>query len=142
MPEVKRKYEELTHKIIGCAMKVHGQLGSGFQEVIYQRCLVIEFEKTRLNYEREKEIEIFYDGHLVGTRRADFFVESTIIVELKAMKEIEDAHIAQTLNYLEAHNKEVGLLINFGAPSLQFHRFTNKKFKPEPDKSHSVTPET
>ncbi len=124
------KFEELTHKIIGCAMKVHGQLGSGFQEVIYQRCLVIEFQKAGLRFERELEIEIFYDDQLVGTRRADFFVENTVIVELKAMKEMEDAHIAQTLNYLEAHNKEIGLLINFGAPSLQFHRFTNKKYNP------------
>lgn len=111
-------------------MKVHGQLGNGFQEVIYQRCLVIEFQKAGLRFERELEIEIFYDGQLVGTRRADFFVENSVIVELKAMKEMEDAHIAQTLNYLEAHNKEIGLLINFGAPSLQFHRFTNKKYNP------------
>lgn len=123
----KYKYSELTERIIGCAMKVHSTMGNGFQEVIYQRCLAIEMEKQGLSFEREKEMSIFYDGVHVGTRRADFFVENKIMVELKALITLEDAHLAQAINYLEAYNMEVGLLINFGAKSLEFKRVQNKK---------------
>ncbi len=125
----KYKYSELTERIIGCSMKVHSTLGNGFQEVIYQRCMAIEMEKQGLYFEREKEMAIFYDGIHVGTRRADFFVENKIMVELKAVIKMEDAHLAQAINYLEAYNMEVGLLINFGARSLDFKRVKNKKFK-------------
>lgn len=121
------KYSDITEKIIGASMKVHRYLGNGFQEVIYQRCLVIEFEKMGLRFEREKEQLIFYEGIAVGTRRVDFLVEDKILVELKAIIELENVHLAQAINYLEAFDLEVGLLINFGATSLQFKRLQNKK---------------
>lgn len=122
------QYEEITRKVIGCAMKVHSQLGNGFQEVIYQRALAVEFRKGNIEFEREMEMDIFYDDEIIGTRRVDFFVEGRIMVELKAVIEMVDAHLAQAKNYLEAYNMEIGLLINFGAPSLQFRRLYNKKF--------------
>ena len=121
------KYEDLTKRIIGCAMKVHSTLGNGFQEVIYQRCLAIEFNNAEINYEREFEMPIIYEGIEVGTRRVDFFVESLIMVELKALISLEPVHLAQGKNYLEAYNLEIGLLINFGARSLEFKRLYNKK---------------
>jgi len=119
------KYEELTHKIIGCAMEVHQQLGNGFQEVIYQRALAMEFELNNLTFEREKEMFIHYKGQQIGTRRVDFFVENVIMVEIKAVIALEDVHLAQAMNYVEAYNMDVGLLINFGARSLQFKRVHN-----------------
>jgi GxxExxY protein len=128
MIDDKYKHSALTERIIGCAMKVHSTLGNGFQEIIYQRCLAIEMSKQGLSYEREKEMPIFYEGQSVGTRRVDFFVANGIMVELKAITVIEDVHFAQTINYLEAYNMEVGLLINFGARSLEFKRVKNKKF--------------
>ena len=124
------KYSELTGKIIGCAMKVHSTLGNGFQEVIYQRALAIEFRKNKIFAERELEMPIFYDGQHIGTRRVDFLVEGKISVEIKAVIELEKVHYAQAINYLEAYNLEIGLLINFGSVSLQQKRFENKKFKP------------
>jgi GxxExxY protein len=119
-------YEELTKRIIGCAMKVHSILGNGFQEVIYQRALEIEMTLEGLNIEREKEMPVIYKGHNIGTRRVDFFVEGKIMVELKALTLLEDVHLAQAKNYLEAYNMEVGLLINFGAKSLEFKRLFNR----------------
>ncbi len=119
------KYEELTKLIIGCAMKVHSILGNGFQEVIYQRALAIEMDMGALSFEREKEMPIFYKEFNIGTRRVDFFVEEKIMVELKAIIRLEDVHLAQAINYLEAYNMEVGLLINFGAKSLEFKRLHN-----------------
>ena len=124
------KYEDITEKIIGCAMKVHAALGNGFQEVIYQRCMEIEMSKGGLGFMREFDMPIYYDAQEVGTRRVDFLVEKKISLELKALTQLEDVHLAQALNYLEAYNLEVGLLINFGARSLQFKRLHNKKFKP------------
>ena len=114
--------DEITYKINGCAMKVHNTLGNGFQEVIYQRCLAIEFGKTGLKYVREKEQDIYYDGVHVGTRRADFIVHDEIIVELKAVINLEDAHLAQAKNYVVAYDLKIGLLINFGSTSLQFKK--------------------
>lgn len=122
------RHEEITRKIIGHAMQVHRTLGNGFQEVIYQRALEIEFASDGLSFVREKEINIWYKGKVVGTRRVDFFVEETIMVELKAFLKLEEAHIAQALNYCEVYNMEVGLLINFGATSLQFKRIHNNSF--------------
>lgn len=118
--------DDLTYKIIGCAMKVHNTLGNGFQEVIYQRCLTIELEKQSINYEREKEMPIFYEGMEVGTRRADFIIEEKVMVEIKAIIQLEDVHLAQGLNYLTAYNLEKGLLINFGSTSLQIKRLFKK----------------
>ncbi|TSA49349.1 MAG: GxxExxY protein [Sphingobacteriales bacterium] len=119
--------DEITYKINGCAMKVHNTLGNGFQEVIYQRCLAIELEKAGLTFGREIEQTIFYEGIEVGTRRADFVVESQVIVELKALINLEDVHLAQAKNYVVAYDFPIGLLINFGANSLQFKKVFNPK---------------
>ncbi len=127
MVDEKYKYSELTAKIIGCAMEVHKILGNGFQEVIYQRALAIEMEMQGVRFQREFEIPIFYKDHPLGTRRADFFVEEKVMVELKALIKMEDDHLAQAINYLEAYKMEVGLLINFGSKSLQFKRVMNTK---------------
>ena len=121
------KHWDTTSRIIGCAMKVHNTLGNGFQEVIYQRCLAIEMEKDGLAFVREQEMPIWYDTQQVGTRRADFLVGDCVLVELKAVNELEDTHLAQGLNYLEAYNLEIGLLINFGAPKLEFKRLIKKE---------------
>jgi len=118
----KYKYSDLTSKIIGCAMEVHNNLGNGFQEVIYQRALSIEMNMQHLIHEREKEIPLSYKGYDIGTRRVDFFVDEKIMVEIKAVKALEDVHLAQAINYLEAYNMEIGLLINFGNTRLQFKR--------------------
>lgn len=125
------KYSELTSKIIGCAMTVHKALGNGFQEVIYQRALEIELNLAGISFEREFNMPIYYREKHIGTRRVDFLVEGMISVELKATTRLEDAHFAQAINYLEAYNLEIGLLINFGETSLNFKRLTNKKFKPK-----------
>lgn len=122
------KYSELTSRIIGCAITVHKTLGNGFQEVIYQRALEIEMNLTGLIFNREFEMLIFYRDEQIGTRRVDFLVEGIVSVELKAITKLEDVHFAQAINYLEAYNLEIGLLINFGEPSLNFKRITNKKF--------------
>ena len=121
------KYADLTEKIIGCSMKVHSTIGNGFQEVIYQRCLAIELEKQGLGFEREMERTIFYEGIQVGTRRVDFFIEDKILLELKAVIKLENVHLAQAINYLEAFNMEVGLLINFGSKSLEFKRLQKRQ---------------
>ena len=119
------KHEDLTHKRIGCAMTVHKTLGNGFQEVIYQRALAIEMEKQGLGFKREMEMNILYDGIDIGTRRVDFFVEDYIMVELKALIKLEDVHLAQAMNYCQAYNLPIGLLINFGSKSLEFKRVYN-----------------
>lgn len=131
------KHQELTHKIIGCAMKVHKTLGNGFQEVIYQRALAIEMQNQEIGFEREMEMTIYYEGHDIGTRRVDFFVEENIMVELKALIRLEEVHLAQAMNYCQAYNLPIGLLINFGAKSLEFKRVynvnhpVNKQYKSE-----------
>ena len=122
------KYHDITEKIIGAGMKVHAALGNGFQEVIYQRALAIELDEMKLLYEREKEMPIYYKSNKIGERRVDFFVEKKIMVEIKAMIQLENVHLAQAKNYLEAYNIEVGMLINFGSASLQFKRLHNKKY--------------
>jgi GxxExxY protein len=123
------KYSDLTSKIIGCSMQVHSALGNGFQEKIYQRALEIEMADAGIGFSREYEMPVFYKNHQIGTRRVDFLVEGVIAVELKAIIQLEDVHLAQAINYLEAYDLEVGLLINFGAKSLQFKRLNNKSFK-------------
>ena len=123
------KYSELTSKIIGCAMTVHSELGNGFQEVIYQRALEIEMTDQGIVFSREYEMPVYYKKRQIGTRRVDFLVEGVVSVELKALIQLEDVHLAQAINYLEAYDLEIGLLINFGAKSLQFKRLTNKSFK-------------
>ena len=122
MPEL--KYKDITEKIIGASFEVHKFLGNGFQEVIYQRALAWELSQAGLSFEREIEQDIFYKElpEPIGTRRADFVVEGKVLVELKAVIELEDVHLAQILNYLRAYRLEVGLLINFGSKSLTFKR--------------------
>lgn len=122
-------YSELTSKIIGCAITVHQVLGNGFQEVIYQRALAIEMTLAGIAFEREFEMPIFYREEQIGKRRVDFLVEGLVSVELKALIELDDGHLAQAINYLEVYNLEIGLLINFGEPSLNFKRLTNRKYK-------------
>lgn len=123
------KYSELTSHIIGCAMEVHKILGNGFQEVIYQRALEKEMLTKGLSFGREYNMDIYYKDSLIGTRRVDFLIEDVISVEIKALIKLEDVHLAQAINYLEAYNLEIGLLINFGAKSLEFKRLINSKFK-------------
>ena len=123
------KYSELTSRIIKCSMTVHSALGNGFQEVIYQRALEIEMRDSGLEFKREFEMPIFYKEHHIGIRRVDFLVEGVISVELKAVSKLDDGNFAQAINYLEAYNIEIGMLLNFGETSLIFKRLKNKKFK-------------
>jgi GxxExxY protein len=120
-------YSDITRKIIGAAMKVHSALGNGFQEVIYQRALAMQLSQDGLSFQRELEMPIFYAGEEIGTRRVDFLVEDKVMVELKAVSLLEDVHLAQAINYLEAYRLEVGLLLNFGAKSLEYRRVVNSK---------------
>ena len=133
-----QKYSELTGQIIGCAMTVHSALGNGFQEVIYQRALEIEMADQGIPFSREHVMPIYYKGQHIGTRRVDFLVGNVVSVELKAIIQLEDVHLAQAINYLEAYDLEVGLLINFGARSLEFKRVTNKQF----NQTNQRTPKT
>lgn len=126
------KYADLTHAIIGCAMEVHSHLGNGFREIIYQRALAHELRLRGLSFERELELPVCYKGERLGTQRVDFLIKDLICVETKAVSQLENADLTQALNYLEAYNREVGLLLNFGAPSLQYKRLLNKKFRPTP----------
>ena len=118
------KYQDITGKIIGCAFEVHKFLGNGFQEVIYQRALSWEFEQAGLTFQREISQDIFYKNlqEPIGKRRADFVVENKVLIEMKALKELEDVHLNQVLNYLKTYKLEIGLLINFGSKSLEFKR--------------------
>tara|TARA_R110002110_G_C13233672_1_gene698442 strand:+ start:150 stop:530 length:381 start_codon:yes stop_codon:yes gene_type:complete len=120
--------DELTSSIIGCAMNVHNLIGPGFQEVIYQRCLKMEFEEIGLNFEREKNQAIFYKDVQVGNRRADFVVEEKVIVEIKAVTKLEDVHLAQAKNYTVAYDFPLGLLINFGGKSMEYKLLFNPKY--------------
>ncbi|HEY3311343.1 MAG TPA: GxxExxY protein [Anaerolineales bacterium] len=136
---IKEQYlhSELTGKIIGCAMEVHSTLGNGFQEVIYQRALALEMQHQALAFSREHEMQIFYKGTEIGSRRVDFFVEGKVMVELKAVIQLEDVHLAQAINYLEAYGMEIGLLINFGSRSLQFKRVSKPGKNHNPSQDHS-----
>ena len=125
--------DELTYGIIGCAMKVHRTLGNGFQELIYQRCLAIELNKAGIHFKRELEQTIYYGDRVVGIRRADFVVEGRLIVELKAVINLEDAHLAQAKNYVVAYDFAHGLLINFGAKSLQYKLIFNPRYPQPPN---------
>ena len=139
MIDEKYKYSDITSGIIGCAMEVHKTLGTGFQEVIYQRALEIEMNQKDMSFQREYEMPIYYKNQHIGTRRVDFLVDNVISVELKATTILENVHFAQAINYLEAYNLEIGLLINFGESSLKFKRLNNKKFQDKQfnQKNHS-----
>jgi GxxExxY protein len=119
------QHADITKRIIGCAMRVHSALGNGFQEKIYQRALEIEMGLNSLIFSREYDMDIFYRGQIIGNRRVDFLVEDCVMVEIKALLKLEDVHYAQARNYLEAYQMEVGLLLNFGAKSLEFKRIYN-----------------
>ena len=125
--------DELTYKIIGCAMKVHNTMGPGFQEVIYQRCLAIEMGRSALSFVREQEHTIYYEEIEVGTRRADFVVENRVVLELKALAALEDVHLAQAKNYVVAYDFPLGLLINFGGKSLEYKLIFNPKYNQNQD---------
>lgn len=120
--------DKLTYAVIGCAMTVHNIMGPGFQEVIYQRCMAIEMHKVGIEFQREKEQVVYYDGLEVGMRRADFVIEDKLILELKALVELEDVHLAQAKNYTVAYDFPKGLLINFGSKSLQYKLMFNPKY--------------
>ena len=124
----KEEQDKMTHDVIGSAMEVHRILGNGFQEVVYQRALSVEMKLRGIEHQREFEMPLFYKGEDVGGRRVDFLVCGEISVEIKAIINLEDVHLAQAMNYLEAYNLQTGLLINFGAKSLQFKRLFNKKY--------------
>ena len=123
------KYSDITGKVIGASMTVHKILGNGFQEVIYQRALAYEMTEWELNFKREFEMPIFYKDKKVGERRVDFLIEEVISVEIKSVSKLDEIHLAQALNYLEAYNLEIGLLINFGTKSLEYKRLINSKFR-------------
>lgn len=125
MIDNRNKYSEITGKIIGCSFNIHKQSGNGFPEIIYHRCLEIEFRKSGLKYKTEFEIPVFYDNIEVGKRRADFIVDDVVLLEIKALQRLDDYCISQVLNYLKAFNIEIGLLINFGEKSLKFKRLIN-----------------
>lgn len=124
--------DELTYKIIGCAMKVHNYLGNGFQEVIYQRALAIELSKAGIEFERELEMPIMYEDENIGSRRVDFLIQNDLMIELKAVVKMENVHLAQGLNYLVAYKLDKGLLINFGAQSLEIKRLRHPRNKEKP----------
>ncbi|HEV8285391.1 MAG TPA: GxxExxY protein [Chitinophagaceae bacterium] len=124
------KHSAITEKIIGCAMRVHQRMRNGYPELIYHKCLIIEFKKINLPFLNEIELPIFYDDIAVGKRRIDFLIDNKVIVEIKALSELTDSHLAQALNYLEVMNLEIGLLINFGSKSLEVRRLINNKCKP------------
>ena len=126
---LKVEQDKITHEIIGCAMEVHSVLGNGFQEVVYQRALSIEMNLRNVKHQREFAMQLFYKGVDIGQRRVDFLVANEISVEIKAISNLENDNMAQAMNYLEAYNLQTGLLINFGAKSLQFKRLYNKKYK-------------
>ncbi len=127
----KEEQDKITHSIIGSAMEVHTIIGNGFQEVVYQRALSVEMNLRNIAHQREFEMPLFYKGVDVGKRRVDFLILGEIALEIKAVINLEDVHLAQGKNYLEAYNLETGLLINFGSNSLQYKRLFNKKYKPQ-----------
>lgn len=116
------KYEELTEKIIGCAYKVYNQMGFGFLESVYEKCMLIELRKAGLSAEAQMSIRVFYDGENVGEFVADIVVETVVILELKSVRRIVQAHEVQMVNYLTATRKEVGLILNFGPEKVEIKR--------------------
>ncbi len=129
MIKVEYKYSEITAKVIGCAMRVHQEMRNGYPELIYHRCLVIEFNKDKMIFQDEVELPIFYGGIEVGKRRVDFLIDNKVVLEIKAVSELNETHLAQALNYLEGLNLEIGLLINFSSKSLEIKRIINNKMR-------------
>ena len=121
------EHEQLTDKIIGCAIEVHKKLGPGFLESIYENAFVLELEKQNLHVDQQQEVVVKYDGIEVGRHKLDLLVDDTIVVELKAVKNIEDVHFVIVKSYLKALGKEHGLIINFSKPILEVKRVIHKK---------------
>lgn len=121
------KYSNITQTVIGCAMRVHSELGNGFHEIVYQRALRFEMKLNGLAFDEELEMPVYYKSELVGKRRVDFLVEKVVLLELKALGEMGNTEYSRTLNYLKAYDLEVALLINFGENSLKFKRFARYK---------------
>ena len=119
------EYEELTHKIIGCAYKVFNELGFGFLESIYKKAMIIELAKNNLKVEAEKPLKVYYDNQVVGDFYIDLFIEDRVIVELKSIETLAKQHEVQLVNYLQGMQKDIGLLINFGPSGVDVKR----KFK-------------
>ncbi len=116
---------QLTERIIGCAFKVSNALGSGFLEKVYENSLAHELRKAGLSVEQQKAISVCYDRIVVGEYVADLVVNETVLVELKAVKSLDDIHMAQCLNYLKATGFKICLLLNFGKPKLEIKRIAN-----------------
>ena len=123
--QIRHDFEELSRKIIGAAIEVHRELGPGFLEKIYEEALKIEFDEHQISYECQKEVKIKYLNTRIGSHRLDLIVEDKIIVELKAIKELNDIHFAQLRSYLKATNLRTGLLLNFAKPTLEIKRIVN-----------------
>ncbi|RYF87315.1 MAG: GxxExxY protein [Chitinophagaceae bacterium] len=121
------QYGDITERVIGCAMKVHRHFGLGFPEAIYKRSLLIELDKNRLNYRSEVEKDIYYEGNFIGKRRLDLIIEEKVLIEIKAISDLDKTNYNQIINYLNIFDLEVGLLLNFGTESLQFKRFINNR---------------
>jgi len=116
------EYQEITEKIIGCAFRVYNQMGYGYLESVYEKCMIIELKKSGLNIKSQKQIKMYYEGQLVGEFIADLFVEDNVIVELKSVRKLNQAHEVQLVNYLISTGKPVGLLLNFGDKEVEIRR--------------------
>jgi GxxExxY protein len=123
----KMVHEEITYIIIGAAMEVHKVLGNGFLEAVYQKALEHELRLRNIPFEAQVHLPVYYKGELVGDYIADFLIDGRIVVEIKAVSSMNDAHLAQTIHYLTATNNQVGLLINVGAKSLEHRCVANTK---------------
>ena len=122
------EFNQVTERIIGCAFKVANTLGVGFLEKVYENALAYELRKAGLAVEQQKPISVYYDGVVVGEYVVDILVKNanvSVLVELKAVKQLNDIHMAQCLNYLKASNMKLCLLINFGAPKVEIKRIAN-----------------
>jgi GxxExxY protein len=124
-----QEMNNLTHKVIGCAMSVYKALGNGFNEEIYQKALSVEFEMNGIEYIQDHKMDIIYKENKIGTRIVDFFIEGCLMLEIKLLTEILEEHRIQGINLLEAYRIADGLLINFGGSSLEFKRVYNNKLK-------------
>ncbi|MCK4328812.1 GxxExxY protein [candidate division WOR-3 bacterium] len=125
--EEKLLHKDLTHKIIGAAMEVHKRVGPGFSEKIYENGFIVELNLQGIPYEQQNRVTINYKGHNIGDYIIDTVVDKRIVVELKALDKINNIHEAQLISYLKASECKVGLIINFGKPSLEWKRILLKK---------------
>ncbi len=133
------RYAELTEKVIGCAMKVHRVLGPGFLESVYQNALAVELQRAGVAVELERPLEVRYEGVVVGRFVADMLIDETVIVENKAVQSLVPAHEVQLVNYLTATGIEIGLLLNFGAHSLEYKR-KSRSYHRSPAARNPVNP--